>query len=72
MRTIEFKSKINNNQILIPAKIQSAFKSHKNNDVRVIVLFDDSEKSEDVIFRQTAQNSFLKGYFESDSIYDNY
>ena len=70
MRAIEFNSEINNNKIMIPVNIQSEIKFHGNKDVRVIVLFEDSEKNNDVIFRQTAQNRFLNGYSESDSIYD--
>lgn len=71
MRALEFKSKIRNNQILIPAKIQSELRTKKDKTVRVIVLVDDSDLYDDLIFQQTAQNQFLKGYAESDSIYDN-
>jgi hypothetical protein len=71
MRALEFKSKIKNNQILIPAKIQSELKTKDDKDVRVIVLFDDSDQFDDLIFQQTAQDQFLKGYADSDSIYDN-
>jgi hypothetical protein len=71
MRAIEFKSKIKNNQILIPVKLQSELKSKRDKDVRVIVLIDDSETAEDLIFKQAAQSQFLKGYADSDSIYDN-
>ena len=72
MRAIEFNTEINNNKILIPKNIQSEIKFHVNKDVRVIVLFDDSEQSDDFIFRQTALNRFLNGYSESDSIYEKY
>jgi len=71
MRAIEFKSKIKNNQISIPIKLQSELKSKHDKDVRVIVLIDDSETAEDLIFNQAAQSQFLKGYADSDSIYDN-
>ena len=71
MRAIEFKSKIKNNQISIPVKLQSALKSKQDKDVRVIVLIEDSEKADDLIFQQAAQGQFLKGYADSDSIYDN-
>ncbi len=71
MRAIEFKSKIKNNQISIPVKLQSELKSKRDKDVRVIVLIDDSETAEDLIFKQAAQSQFLKGYADSDSIYDN-
>lgn len=72
MRALEFKSKIKNNRILIPAKIQSELNANQDKDVRVIVLVDDAEVYDDLIFRKTAQGQFLKGYADSDSIYDNY
>jgi len=71
MRAIEFKSKIKNNQISIPVKLQSELKSKKDKDVRVIVLIDDSDTSDDLMFQRAAQNQFLKDYADSDSIYDN-
>ncbi len=71
MRALEFKSKIKNNQILIPTKIQSELKTKQDKDVRVIVLIDDSDIYDDLIFQQTTQSQFLKGYSDSDSIYDN-
>jgi len=71
MRAIEFKSKIKNNQISIPVKLQSELKSKEDKDVRVIVLIDDAETTEEIAFRQNAQNQFFRGYSDSDSIYDN-
>ena len=71
MRAIEFKSKIKNNQISIPTKLQSELKFRQDRDVRVIVLIDDSETADDLMFQQAAQSQFLKGYADSDSIYDN-
>lgn len=74
MQTVEFKSKIINNQIAIPVKMQTVLKAKQNKDVRVIVLIDDLEKhdDDDLAFRKMAQNQFLKGYADADSIYDNY
>jgi len=72
MRAIEFKSKIKNNQILIPAKIQSELNTRQDKNVRVIVLIDDSDTYDDLIFQQSTKTQFLKGYSDSDSIYDNY
>lgn len=72
MKALEFKSKIKNNQIQIPTKIQSELKTKQNRDVRVIVLIDDTEIYDDLIFQQAAQSQFIKGYADSDSIYDNY
>jgi hypothetical protein len=71
MRAIEFKSKIRNNQISIPVKHQSELKSKEDKDVRVIVLIDDSESADDFVFRHASQSHFLKGYSDSDSVYDN-
>ena len=72
MRALEFKSKINNNQILIPAQFQPELKTQQEKNIRVIVLIDDSDTYDDLIFQQTTQSQFLKGYSDSDSIYDNY
>jgi hypothetical protein len=72
MRALEFKSKIKNNQIMIPTGIQSELKSNQDRDIRVIVLIDDSELYDDLIFQQSTKSQFLKGYADSDSIYDKY
>jgi len=71
MRAIEFKSKIKNSQISIPVKLQSELKSKQDKDVRVIVLIDDSETADDLMFQRATQSQFLNGYADSDSIYDN-
>ena len=70
MKALEFKSRKKNNQILIPVRVQSELKT--NMDIRVIVLFDDSENSDDFLFQDEITNQFLQGYAESDVIYDNY
>ena len=72
MRALEFKSKIKNNQIQIPTGIQSELNSDQDKDIRVIVLLEDSEIYDDLIFQQSTKSQFLKGYADSDSIYDNY
>jgi hypothetical protein len=72
MKALEFKSKIKDNKILMPVKIQSEFNSNQDKNVRVIVLMDDSDVYDDFIFKQSTQDQFLKGYADSDSIYDNY
>lgn len=72
MRALEFKSKIKNNQILIPERIQFEFRSKQNRNVRVIVLIDDSDTYDDLIFKEATQNHFVNGYSDSDSVYDNY
>jgi hypothetical protein len=71
MRALEFNTRIKNNQILIPSRIQTELKS-KQDQVRVILLVEDSDINDHYDFQQTAKNQFLNGYTESDSIYDNY
>ena len=71
MRALEFKTRIKNNQIQIPAGVQSQLKANKDKDVRVIVLIDDSDNFDDLAFQETTTAQFLKGYDNSDSIYDN-
>ncbi len=72
MRALEFKSKIKNNKIQIPLKIQSELNKSQDKDVRVIVLIDDLETDDDTIFKHSAESQFLNGYADSDSVYDNY
>ncbi len=47
-------------------------KSNSNKDIRVIVFMDDSDVYDNMIFQQSAKDTFLKGYANFDSIYDNY
>ncbi len=70
MRALEFKTRVKNNQILIPAGIQSELKT--NRDIRVIVLIDDHSNDNELAFQEVATAEFLKGYSESDAVYDNY
>jgi hypothetical protein len=72
MRALEFKTRIENNKILIPAKIQSELTSKNDREVRIIVLVDDNEVRDDIVFQDATQSQFLNGYADSDSIYDNY
>ena len=72
MKALEFKTKIKNNRIQIPLCIQSELKAIQERNVRVIVLIDDSENTDDLIVTQEAAAHFLQGFAESDSIYDNY
>ena len=71
MRALEFKSKIKNNRIVIPDSLQSEFNTNQDKDIRVIVLIEDSEPCDDLVFQQSTKTQFLNGYAESDSIYDN-
>lgn len=72
MKAIEFKSRIKNNQIQISKKAQSELMTINDKDVRVIVLIDDTEIYDGVVFQESAGEQFLKGYADSDSVYDNY
>ncbi len=75
MEALEFITKIKDNQILVPAEIQSALEINKDKEIRVIVLIEgnvtDTYHRNDAIVQQTVQEQFLKGYADSDSIYDN-
>jgi hypothetical protein len=72
MRALEFKAKIKDNQIVIPIRIRSKLKSRLDKDVRVLVLIeDDADLDDHLVFQQEAQNQFLEGYADADSIYDN-
>jgi len=72
MKALEFKSKIKDNKIVIPTSIQSELNLNDDKDVRVIVLLDDSDLYDELIIKQSTHSQFLKGYSDSDSIYDNY
>ncbi|MVN20565.1 hypothetical protein [Mucilaginibacter arboris] len=75
MEALEFITKLKDNQILVPPNIQSALESNKDKEIRVIVLIEDNGTHtfhhHDPIVQQTVQEQFLKGYADSDSIYDN-
>ena len=70
MRAIEFKSKIRENRILIPRRIQSELIAGYDKSVRVVVFVEDSDIYDEKTYRQMAKAQFLKGYADSDSIYD--
>jgi len=46
MKAIEFKSKLSKNRILIPKRIQSELRNAGEKNVRVMILFDDSNNKE--------------------------
>jgi len=70
MRAIEFKSKIRENRILIPRNIQSELITGQDKSVRVIIFMEDSDTYDEKAYRQITKAQFLKGYADSDSIYD--
>ena len=70
MRAIEFKSKIRENKILIPRNMQSEFIVGHGKTVRVVVFVEDTEVYDEKAYRQLTKSQFLKGYSDTDSIYD--
>ena len=70
MRAIEFTSEIRENKILIPRRMQSEFVARDDKNVRVILFLEDSEIYDEKAYRQMTKTQFLKGYADSDSVYD--
>jgi hypoxanthine-guanine phosphoribosyltransferase len=75
MEALEFVTKIKDKQIIVPHEIQSALENNKDKEIRVIVLIEEDEKDnylqDESFIQNTVQEQFLKGYADSDSIYDN-
>ena len=57
-------------KINIPKTFQKEFIDSENKNVRVIVLVEEKEYQEERLFKSMTVDNFLKGYSESDSIYD--
>lgn len=72
MRAIEFKSKLSKNSIHIPKEIQPELIAADEKNIRVMIFLDDLDDNNDPTFKQATTEQFLKGYADSDSIYDNY
>ena len=70
MRAIEFKSKIRENKILIPRRMQSELIVGHDKNVRVVIFVEDTEIYDEKAYRQMTKSQFLKGYADSDSVYD--
>ena len=70
MKAIEFKSKIHDNKILIPRRMQSELIAGNGKSVRVLVFVEDVEVYDEKAYRRMAKSQFLKGYADSDSVYD--
>ena len=70
MRAIEFTSKIQENKILIPRRMQSKLITEHSKNIKVVVFLEDSEIYDEKSYRQMTKNQFLKGYADTDSIYD--
>jgi hypothetical protein len=72
MKVVEFKSKIKNNKIDIPAAIQAKLDYQQGKAIRVIVIMEDNEAENEINFKDKALTDFFKGYSSSDAIYDEY
>ena len=70
MRAIEFKSKIRENKILIPRKIQSELIAVCDKNIRIVIFVEDSDVHDETAYRKMTKSQFLKGYADSDSVYD--
>ena len=70
MRAIEFKSKIRDNRILIPRRLRQALITEQDKNVRIVVFVKDSDVYDEKAYRQMTKAQFLKGYADSDTIYD--
>jgi len=70
MRAVEFKSRIRENKILIPRKMRYEMLAGIDKRIRVVVFLEDADVYEEKAYRQMTKTQFLKGYAESDSIYD--
>jgi predicted transcriptional regulator len=70
MKAIEFKSKISNNKILIPKKVQSELRIADDINVRVMVFFDDLDVSDEIdsLDANSSENEVLLSTGEIDSI----
>ena len=70
MRAIEFKSKIKDNRILIPRRIRQELIAEHDKNVRIVVFVKDSDVYDEKAYRQMTKAQFLKGYSDSDAVYD--
>ncbi len=60
MKSIAFKSKIENNKIPVPEKHFADLKDMNLKDVRVIVMIEELEEFDDSAFNEFAQQFFKK------------
>ncbi|MDR2145605.1 MAG: hypothetical protein LBE91_03985 [Tannerella sp.] len=70
MRAIEFKSKIKDNKILIPRSVRQELADEQDKNVRIVVFVKDGDVYDEKAYRQMTRSQFLKGYADSDGIYD--
>ncbi len=72
MKAVEFKAKLRNSRIQVPAKLNRVLVKGKNRDRRVILLIEEGDRNDESDFKRLTTEQFLKGYSEADSVYDNY
>jgi hypothetical protein len=72
IKALEFSTRVIDNQIQIPVKIESEIKLYKNKNIRVIVLIEKPLIEEDDSFKFLAQEQFFNGYSASDLTYDKF
>jgi hypothetical protein len=70
MRAVEFKSKIRDNRILIPRKVRQELFAEQDRNVRIVVFVKDNDVYDEKAYRQMTKVQFLKGYTDTDSVYD--
>lgn len=69
MQALEFSTVLNQDlQIEIPEDYRDFLS--KRSKLRIIILVEDDEL-EDISWKSTVSEQFLKGYSEEDAIYDN-
>ena len=70
MKAVEFETEVVNNTIEIPEKLQLELSLSKDKHVRVIVMVDEIDQKEEISLKKSLSDQFLKGYDETDAIYD--
>lgn len=60
MKSIAFKSKIENNKLAIPEKLFADMKDVNTKEVRVILLMEELEEFDDAAFKEFAHQFFKK------------
>lgn len=72
MKAIEFKSTLSDNKIEIPEHLTIQFNNSRGGTpVRVIVLIQEDDQNEINAYHKLSADQFLKGYDDSDAIYDS-
>jgi hypothetical protein len=72
MKAIEFTTRLTRNSIRVPANYKLEIESNIGKNARVILLFDDSDSNSENNLKNHVAEEFLKGYADSDNIYNNY